>query len=100
MRITTRNYIIDAVFGLLLLFQGIIGFILWFIVPHGGYGYRGGRGLDEAGSTFLFDRHTWIDIHDWVAVALVVMFIIHIAIHWRWIYYMTKSYFRNSKLRQ
>ena len=99
MRKTTRNYIIDAIFGLLLLFQGVTGFVLWFILPGGGYRYRGGLGLDEARSTFLFERHTWIDIHDWLAVALVVMSAIHIAIHWRWIYYMTKSYFRQGKIR-
>lgn len=94
MRKTTRNYIIDGLFGLLLLFQGVTGFVLWFILPGGGYRYRGGSGLDEASPTFLFERHTWIDAHEWLAVALAVMFAIHIIIHWRWIYHMTRSYFR------
>ncbi len=97
MRRTTRNYILDAVFGSILLFQGITGFVLWFILPGGGYRYRGGLGLDEARSTFLFERHTWIDIHKWVAVALLVIFALHLVIHWQWIFYMTKSYFRQEK---
>jgi hypothetical protein len=42
MRRTTRNYILDAMFGLVLLFQGVSGFILWFVLPGGGYRYRGG----------------------------------------------------------
>jgi len=97
---TTRNYILDAVFGLALLFQGVTGFVLWFILPGGGYRYRGGLGLDEASSTFLFARHTWLDIHAWVAIALLVIFALHIAIHWQWILSMTKSYFRQGKVRE
>ncbi|MBC8276414.1 MAG: DUF4405 domain-containing protein [Chloroflexi bacterium] len=100
MRKMTWNYIVDAIFGLLLLLQGIIGFILWFILPGGGYRYRGGSGLDEDGSTFLFARHTWLDIHGWVAVALLVIFALHIAIHWQWIVGMTKSYFGQGKVRE
>jgi hypothetical protein len=98
MRKATRNYVIDAVFGLLMLFQGVTGFVLWFILPGGGYRYRGGLGLEEAGSTFLFARHTWLDIHKWIAVALLVIFALHIAIHWQWIVSMTKSYFVQGKV--
>ena len=98
MRRTTRNYIIDAVFGLLMLFQVITGFVLWFILPSGGYRYRGGAGVEGESSTFLFARHTWLDIHEWVAVALLVMFVLHIVIHWQWIVGMTKSYFKQSQV--
>ena len=89
----------DAILGLTFLFQGISGFILWLVLPRGsggGYGGGHGGGGGESGgvSTFLFDRHTWLDIHEWAAVALLVAFAVHITLHWRWIFYMTKSYFR------
>jgi len=100
MRRTTRNYILDAFFGVALLFQGFTGFVLWFILPGGGYRYRGGSGLDGVNSTFLFARHTWLDIHGWVAVALLVIFALHILIHWQWIVRMTKSYFRQGEIRE
>ena len=96
MRKTTRNYILDAVFGLMLLFQGVTGFALWFVLPGGGYRYRGGLDLEEVSSTFLFARYTWLDIHKWVAVALLVIFALHIVIHWQWIVSMTKFYFRRQ----
>ena len=92
LRKKTQNYILFVILLLLGLFQAMSGFILWLALPHGG----GGRG----GSTTTFwslTRNTWIDIHDWVAVALVVMIIIHILLHWKWILYMTKSYFRENK---
>ena len=99
-RKTTWNYVIDAMFGLLMLFQGCTGFVLWLILPGGGYRYRGGSGLDDVNSTFLFVRQTWLDIHEWVAVALLVIFALHIAIHWQWIVSMTKPYFRQGKVRE
>jgi hypothetical protein len=100
MRRATRNYILDAVFGLMLLFQGVTGSVLWFILPGGGYRYRGGLGSDELSSTFLFEQHTWIAIHRWVAVALLVIFALHIAIHWQWIVGMTKSYFGQGRVKE
>ena len=96
MRKTTQNYIIDVIFGLLLLLQGVTGFVLWFVLP-GGYRYRGGAGLSGGGSAFLFPRQDWLDIHRWLAVALLVLLALHIAIHWQWIISMTKSYFRQGK---
>jgi len=78
-----------------LLVQAISGFILWLALPHGG-GDGDGRGIGGGGveSTFIWDRHTWLDIHDWTAVALLVIIAIHISIHWKWLYHQTKSVFR------
>ena len=99
MRRTTRNYIINAIFSLLMLFQGVSGFILWFLLP-GGYRYRGGAGGGgDVDGTFLLARHDWLDVHKWAAVALLVMFAVHILVHWQWIIRMTKSYFRQGNGR-
>jgi len=89
MRTATRNYIIFFILVLLALFQTVSGFILWLVLPRGGGGYMGGRGTATQ-ATFLWERHTWVDLHNWVAVALVVVVVIHVVVHWRWIVYMTK----------
>ena len=89
MRKATRNYLLAMVMALLALCQGVSGFVLWVVLPRGGY--MGGRGSDGA---FLWARDSWINIHDWTAVALVVIVVIHIILHWGWIVRMTKSYFR------
>jgi len=86
---STRNYFINIVMFLLLLFQVVSGFVLWLILPQGG-GYRGGRGLTTEAS-FLWTRETWITLHDWVGVALVVVVLLHLVLHWHWIVYMTKK---------
>jgi hypothetical protein len=90
MRKATRHYILALVMALLALFQALSGFVLWLVLPRGGY--MGGRGTAE--STFLWTRDGWINIHDWTAVALAVIVIIHIVLHWGWIVRMTRSYFR------
>ena len=86
MRKATRNYLIALVMALLALAQAVSGFVLWLALPHS----RGG------GGTFLWDRNSWINLHDWTAVALVVIVAIHIILHWGWIVRMTKSYFRQN----
>jgi hypothetical protein len=69
------------------LVEAVSGFVLWFALPSGG----GRRGLDL---TYLgLTRHTWIDIHDWVAIALTAIVIIHIIIHWKWVARMTRQIF-------
>jgi hypothetical protein len=67
------------------LVEAVSGFVLWFALPSGG----GRRGLDL---TYLgLTRHTWIDIHDWVAIALTCIVIIHFIIHWKWVACMIRQ---------
>jgi ABC-type dipeptide/oligopeptide/nickel transport system permease subunit len=91
-RKATGNYILALVMVLLALFQAVSGFVLWLVLPRGD-GYMGGRGEQ---STFLWTRDSWITIHDWTAVALVVIVVIHIILHWGWIVRMTRSYLRQE----
>jgi hypothetical protein len=93
MRRSLRNYIVDIIMLLLAAFEAVSGFVLWLILPRGG-GYQGGRGLTEA--TFLWSRDTWLDLHNWVAVALVVVVVLHLVLHWRWIVYMTRTFWGRS----
>jgi hypothetical protein len=87
-----QNYTLFIIMFLLALFQAVSGFLMWLVIPHGA-GYRGGRGLELVDNTFIWSRDTWIDLHDWTAVALLVMLIIHLILHWKWIVYMTKKAF-------
>ena len=98
MRKRTQNYILFVLLFFLGLFQAVSGFIMWLALPRGGGGQ--GRGFDsgDAGEATFWSlsRHTWGDLHDWVAVALLVVIILHIIVNWKWIVYMTKSYFKRT----
>jgi hypothetical protein len=87
-----KNYIIFIALVLPVIIEGISGFILWWILPSGEGGYRGGLG-PSVRDVFIWDRHAWIDIHNVSALVLVVLVIIHIVIHWRWIVTVTKRMF-------
>jgi len=84
---------------LLAAFEAVSGFVLWLILPTGGKGYVGGRGGKSiAAGTFLWPRDTWVELHNWVGIALVVVVVLHLVLHWRWIVYMTKTCCRRREL--
>lgn len=76
------------------LLQAASGLVLWKVLPRGDGG--GGFGEGGGGSTFGWDRHTWLDIHDWAGVALLVMVTVHIYMHRKWLWQQTKSLLRRS----
>ncbi|HEY97334.1 MAG TPA: DUF4405 domain-containing protein [Dehalococcoidia bacterium] len=75
-----------------MLCQIVSGFVLWLALGSGvGYQGGGGQGITDTGSFLSWTRHQWIDFHDWTAVALVVLVILHLVLHWKWIVYTTKK---------
>jgi hypothetical protein len=82
-------YLFSLVFimGLVSLAETLSGFILSFALPSGSG--RGSQGLTYLGLT----RHTWVDMHDWMAIALVVIVLVHMVIHWKWVVRMTRQVF-------
>ena len=84
MRKATIHYVLDAIEGAILLGLIASGFTLWFVLPED----------SEPGKVVLLDRHACVQLHRWLAVALLVFFSTHIITHWTWITYMTKSYFK------
>jgi hypothetical protein len=94
-RQATRNYFLAVVMFLLGLFEVASGFIVWVVLPRGS-GYMGGRGLASE-ATLLWSRDAWVDLHNWVGVALLIVVIIHLILHWKWILYMTKRLGRGKE---
>ena len=92
-----RNYLVFVALFIFALLQLISGFVLWWVLP-AGEGYQGGRGL-AGENAFLWDRYTWIDLHGWVAVALLVVVIIHLVLHWKWLARMTRRYLNRLRGR-
>jgi cytochrome b subunit of formate dehydrogenase len=86
LRKATLNYLIALVMALMALVQVVSGFVLWLALPHGTRG----------SATFLLSRDVWLTMHSRAAIALTVIVIVHIILHWSWIVRMTKSYFRRK----
>jgi hypothetical protein len=77
-RKNTLNFIIDCIAAVTMLTMISTGLLLYFILPPGS---RGGHGLLFWG----LDRHEWGDIHFWSAVALIVLMVLHVLLHWKWV---------------
>jgi hypothetical protein len=82
MKRSDLNFVIDAFafIGLVLLI--VTGLIMRFVLPP----LQGSRG-GEAGPSLLWgwDRHQWGEIHFWIAAGLLVILVVHLFLHWKWI---------------
>jgi len=90
------NFILDLASFLNLLGLTITGLIMKYILPPGTSGMgrtlRGGSGRGvQAQELWSMTRHEWGSIHFYLAMAFVVLMIIHIILHWTWIKCYVKS---------
>lgn len=77
-----RTYItriLNLLLWLTLCFLAGTGFLLAFRLPPGS---RGGAGLQALG----LGRHGWGDLHTWSSYAFLALLLLHLVMHWRWIW--------------
>lgn len=86
MNIIKLKFLVDILMFIDFLLVAISGFVLKFVYPAGG---RNG----QIGVLFLFDKFTWLEIHDVTTILLVIFLIVHLILNWAWI----KAMFRRSK---
>jgi len=78
------NYFVDVLMALAFIITSISGLILFFFLP---------EGLGRGNSTDFLGlvRHDWGLIHNWSGIVMVVLVLIHLVLHWKWIVCMTKN---------
>ncbi|HPF37938.1 MAG TPA: DUF4405 domain-containing protein [Phycisphaerae bacterium] len=75
MRRSTLNFVVDFVAFLVMLGMIATGLVVRYALPPG----TGGRlAIWEMG------RHDWGDLHYYLAIALLVLLLLHLALHWAW----------------
>ena len=91
-----KYWVIAVIMTLLGLIEAVTGFVLWLGFPEGGSGI--GRAVGGVRNLTLWGipKYTWIDIHGWSALARVVMVVIHIVLHWKWIIRVAGNLFRKN----
>jgi len=84
------NYLIDVFLFVLMASVVFIGILLGFVTAEGPV-------ADHTQKYFLgLHRHQWGDIHLWLSIALVVLVVIHVVLHWNWIKGCTKKFLRTT----
>lgn len=106
MKVLTKNPT-KYVLNILLILSGLVtlvaSYVVWFVLPHGvgmhgGSVYCSGNGVGKTGNSqyFMeFPRYAWISIHNWAALVLFCIVVIHIILHWSWIVETTKRMISN-----
>ncbi len=82
------KFIVDALMFLDFLVLAFSGFVLWKFLKHDGFTFR---------ESFIFARWQWINIHDWTALILVILIVIHLLLNWAWIKCMFLGLFKKNK---
>jgi hypothetical protein len=91
-RRVTVNFLVDIFGFVVFLFLVGTGVIIKYILEPGtGGGLRGGRGGGEVETFLSLRRHEWGTIHFWISVIFVVIVVVHILLHYKWI----KAYLQN-----
>ncbi len=52
-------------------------------------------GRDAIDPMIMFSRTTWDLVHTWAGVILIVVAVIHFAIHWKWVTKVTRKVFQS-----
>ncbi len=70
-----------------LCFMAATGCLLAYRLPPGS---RGGAGLTAWG----WSRHDWGNLHMWNSYVFLVLIILHLALHWRWLWHVAVGRFK------
>ena len=92
-RKATELYIAAVVLFILFLFESFAGFVIWLFLPRGRFDYD--NMIYGFGRTFWgLQRNVWVDLHAWVAVAILAIVAIHLILNWNWVVAVSKNILR------
>ncbi len=87
----TFNYVVDTATLMTMMGLAGTGLVVRWVLPPGSGGHGDGPGLALWG----LSRHDWGDIHFWLAIATVVLLVLHVALHWTWVWLTTRRLIRS-----
>jgi len=88
MRTTTLNFIVDLAAWVAMILLAATGLVVRYVLPAG----SGGRGGGSESLLWGLGRHDWGALHFWLSIALGVLIVFHIVLHWSWVCATTRRY--------
>lgn len=98
MKRLSTNILVDIALFLNMAILSISGFVIKVMMPSGGGMHRRG-GFDRAADVLGMSRHTWKDIHLWAGIIVLLLLLLHIALHWKMIDGFFKKNIPNTSMR-
>jgi len=87
------NLVVDVLGYFCMMALASTGLILLYRLPPG----TGGRHGGETALTLLgLGRHDWGGVHFYIAVALLLLVVLHVALHWQWVKHTLGSLCRRA----
>jgi len=86
---TKINYFIDVLLIISFIVVAITSIIIFFFLP---------SGVRQAGyQTFLgMTKHTWSNIHTIFGFAMIILSLVHLILHFKWLTVMSKTIFKKK----
>lgn len=84
------KYIIDLITFISFIITIITGLAIKFFMP---------SGIRQAGQQIFLGitRHSWIEIHDWAGIIMIIFALIHVIMYWKMFTCMTKNFFKKNE---
>ncbi len=85
----TLNLLTDCLAFFFSIGMLLTGFIIWWPLP---------PGTNKDRQLWGLSRHDWGEIHLWMSYALIVVLLIHISLHWKWILAMIRKRYPSEQI--
>ncbi|MCB0165510.1 MAG: DUF4405 domain-containing protein [Anaerolineae bacterium] len=86
------NFWLDTLLFTFFLLVNGSGLLIEFILPSGGF--QGGRNPFYNMTFLALARQDWRVLHLWAGLALIIILMVHLALHWHWIACVIRRYTR------
>jgi hypothetical protein len=91
------NFAVDALALVGMVAMAATGLVIRYTLPPGSGGREGGR----ASTLWGLSRHGWGDVHFWIAIGIAAMLLLHVFLHWQWVWKTVLRYFSSpTRFRQ
>jgi hypothetical protein len=84
------NFSLNTILFLAFSLASLSGMVIWLLLPGGGY--QGGRNPFYNATLLGLTRHGWNDLHLYAGLAMIVVFAVHLALHWGWLTCVARRY--------
>ena len=79
---SSLNFFVDILSYISFILLATTGFLMYFVLPSGtGFRYQ----------VWGLDRHQWGDIHFWASIFFLATILLHVVLHWKWIWIMIRG---------